>query len=61
MRLLSHLYKCIGEEYFLRLVYYLGIGNQVILHPLEKPKVASFTAAALARLLPRGCVRLVSE
>lgn len=61
MRLLSHLYKCIGEEYFLRLVYYLGIGNQVILHPLEKPKVASFTAAALARLLPRGCVRLVNE
>ncbi|KAL5967026.1 Folliculin, partial [Taenia solium] len=61
MRLLSHLYKCVGEEYFLRLVYYLGIGNQVILHPLEKPKVASFTAAALARLLPRGCVRLINE
>uniref|UniRef100_A0A5K3FAQ5 Folliculin n=1 Tax=Mesocestoides corti TaxID=53468 RepID=A0A5K3FAQ5_MESCO len=61
MRLLSHLYKCIGEDHFHRLVYYLATGNQIIVHPLEKPKVASFTAAALARLLPRGCVRLVIE
>ncbi|KAM7532771.1 hypothetical protein Aperf_G00000129659 [Anoplocephala perfoliata] len=57
MRLLSHLYKCIGDECFQRLVYYLGIGNQVIVRPLENSKVGAFTAVSIARLLPRGCVR----
>lgn len=60
MRLISHLYKCIGDKCFQRLVYYLGTGNQVIVRPLESSKVGAFTAVSLARLLPRGCVRFVS-
>lgn len=61
MRLLSFLCKSIGEEPFKRLIYYLGVGNQVIVHPMGPQDAAAFTAAALARLLPRGCVKFVSS
>ncbi|VDO13394.1 unnamed protein product [Rodentolepis nana] len=60
MRLLSDLYKCIGDVNFQRLVYYLGIGNQVIVRSQVKSKVGAFTTVSLARLLPRGCIRCVS-
>ncbi len=63
MRLLFCLYKGVGEEQFGRLIYYLAVGHQVIVVPQgssSRSEVATFTAAALARVLPRGCTRFVS-
>ncbi|VDN13192.1 unnamed protein product, partial [Dibothriocephalus latus] len=60
-RLLTRLFKCVGEDVFSRIVHHVTVGNQVIVLPLEDARLGSLTTAALARFLPRGCVHMVID
>nr|VZI27957.1 unnamed protein product [Spirometra erinaceieuropaei] len=60
-RLLTRLFKCVGEDVFSRIVHHVAVGNQVIVLPLEDARLGSLTTAALARFLPRGCVHMVID
>nr|CAH8876297.1 unnamed protein product [Trichobilharzia regenti] len=57
--ILSRLYHVLGVIPFSRLVQHIAIGNQIVVQPLDEDINATLTLSALAKLLPRGCIRQV--
>ncbi|CAH8646559.1 unnamed protein product [Heterobilharzia americana] len=57
--ILSRLFTLLGVNAFSRMVQHIAVGNQIVVQPLDEDINAALTLFALAKLLPKGCLRQV--
>ncbi|CAI2736708.1 unnamed protein product [Schistosoma spindalis] len=57
--ILSRLFTVLGINPFSRLVQHIAVGNQLVVQSLTEDIHSTLTLSALAKLLPKGCIRQV--
>lgn len=57
--ILSRLFTVLGVNPFSRLVQHIAVGNQLVVQSLTEDIHSTLTLSALAKLLPKGCIRQV--
>ncbi|CAH8680987.1 unnamed protein product [Schistosoma rodhaini] len=57
--ILSRLFAVLGINPFSRLVQHIAVGNQLVVQSLTEDIHSTLTLSALAKLLPKGCIRQV--
>ncbi|CAH8672841.1 unnamed protein product [Schistosoma margrebowiei] len=57
--ILSRLLTVLGVNPFSRLVQHIAVGNQLVVQSLTEDIHSTLTLSALAKLLPKGCIRQV--